>query len=138
MLIQPGNWGSVIKKTGSSHPCWNREQVLEQVRLMHFQYKPSRLDATFCCETLETIRCYKSKQCPAGFIYEVEIINCEAPFHKGDFNAVEPLPGNPGTMWEIALKYWQYLLKTTVQEWPGVECSEIVSASPLRVVRKVP
>jgi hypothetical protein len=137
-IIQPGNWGRIIKQVGSSHPCWNREQVLEQVRLKFFSHKPSRLNATFCCERLDTIRCYKSKNCPTGFLYEVEIIDAAAPWHKGDFNAVEPLARRSDSMTEIALKYWRYSLKTNVEEWPGVECSEIVSASPLKVLRKLP
>jgi hypothetical protein len=74
-IILPGNWGSIINKIGFGHPCWTRERILEQVRSELFSDKPSRLNATFCCEKLDTIRCYKSKNCPAGFLYEVEIIN---------------------------------------------------------------
>ena len=111
--------------------------VLEAIRAWHFPNKPSRLSCAFACETIETIRCYKSAQCPNGFIYEVEIIERTAPQHKGDFNAVEPLPRLDLDMWSIAHKYWEYGLKTNVQEWPGVECSEILTASPLRIIQKV-
>jgi hypothetical protein len=136
-VIIPGNWGKNIFEIGPNHNSWKREMALEAVRAWNFPNKPSRLAGAFACETIETIRCYKSKQCPDGFIYEVEIIERNAPQHKGDFNAVEPLPGLAYDMWSIAQKYWEYGLKTDVQEWPGVECSEILTASPLKVIRTI-
>ena len=65
------------------------------------------------------------------------MVDSTAPRHKGDFNAVEPLPGRQETMEQIAFKYWQYILKTSVEEWPGIECSEIVSLSPLKVMQRL-
>jgi hypothetical protein len=41
-------------------------------------------------------------------------------------------------MHEIAHLYWQYGFKTSVAELPDVECSEILSASPLKVLKKRP
>jgi hypothetical protein len=94
-IIQPGNWGMMIKNIGALHPCRNREQALEQVCLKFFPHKPSRLNGTFCCEKLDTILCYKSAHCPEGFLYEVEIMNPASPKQRGDFNAVErPLENN--------------------------------------------
>jgi hypothetical protein len=43
-----------------------------------------------------------------GSIYEVVMTDENAAQHKGDFNAVQPLPGCPYDMWTIATKYWQY------------------------------
>ncbi|SEP43918.1 hypothetical protein [Nitrosovibrio sp. Nv6] len=136
-LIHPGNWGKFLLEMNLSHPSWAREIALEAVRAWHYADKPSRLKSTFACDTIEAIRCYKAHHCSEGFIYEVEIVDIKAPKHKGDFNAVEPLPTLSDDMWSIALRYWQYNLKTNIQECPGVECSEIVTASPLKVVRKI-
>jgi hypothetical protein len=130
-IIEPGNYGRVIRLTGPNHRHWHRENILEQVRLRLFPEKPSRLSATFCCDSLQTALCYKSAQHRVeDFLYEVELIDPGARRHKGDFNAVEPLPRCQANMEEIAVRYWQYSLKTKV--WEGVECSEIVSASPLQ------
>lgn len=136
-LIKPGNWGRKLFEIGSSHRCWSREMALEAVRAYVFPHKPSRLESTFVCDSIESIRCYKSTQCPEGYIYEVEVQNITAPTHKGDFNAVEPLPNHSDDMWAIAHNYWQYSFKTNVTEWPGVECSEIVTSSSLKVIRKI-
>lgn len=136
-IIEPGNWGRIILSTGVSHPRWNREIILEAVRIQYFPAKPSRLSSTFCCDNRETIKCYKSAQNPSGIIYEVEHTDLRFPYHKGDFNAVEPVPRRPENMMQIASLYWQYALKTSVAEWPGVECSEIVSQSPIRIINKI-
>src|SRR5688572_28017896 len=107
------------------------------MRVSRFPEKPSRLKSLFACQTVEAMRCYGSVHCPNGFVYEVVMTDESARTHKGDFNAVEPLHGRPEDMWSMAQAYWEYALKTSVQEWPGIECSEIVMASPLTVVRKI-
>jgi len=135
MIIQPGNWGRIIRKQRETHQCWEREQVLERIRIEHYPKKPSRFESTFACETIEAIRCYKGKFCPQGYIYEVEIADGTQPCHRGDFNCVEPLPRRQENMEEIAHLYWKYALKTSIQEWPGVVCSEIVTSSGLKVLR---
>ena len=136
-IIEPGNWGRIILETGETHPCWHREQTLESIRRSHYPQKPSRLESAFVCEHLNTIKCYKAKHCANGHIYEVELVNSESLQHKGDFNAVEPMPRHNANMYEIAHLYWQYRLKTNVQEWPNVECSEIVTSSPLKIIRRL-
>ncbi|HVW99229.1 MAG TPA: hypothetical protein VHA52_02145 [Candidatus Babeliaceae bacterium] len=136
-IIQPGNWGKILLSTGINHPSWYRENILEAVRLEHFPGKPSRLASTFCCDSLDTIRCFRSSHNPTGHIYEVEHTDLRLPYHKGDFNAVEPLPRRTENMFQIASLYWQYDLKTSVEEWPGIECSEIVSQSPIKIINKI-
>jgi hypothetical protein len=111
--------------------------ALEAVRAWMFPHKPSRLKSTFACDSIETIRCYKERHCPDGFTYEVEVVDHAASTHKGDFNAVEPLPNLVDDIWMIARKYWEYALKTNVEEWPGVECSEIVISSSLKIINKI-
>lgn len=133
-IVMPGNWGDNIFAIGPNHRAWAREMALEAIRSWHFPAKPSRLKSTFACDNYETISCYKSAQCRDGFIYEVRIVDDGCAVHKGDFNAVQPLPGCPDGMMQIAYKYWMYELKTDVQGWEGVECSEIVTASALEVV----
>jgi hypothetical protein len=57
---------------------------------------------------------YKSIHMPIGYLYEVELVDEMAAMHKGDFNAVEPLPRLQDNMMQIAFRYWQYDLKTAV------------------------
>ena len=137
-IIQPGNWGKMIYKTGESHSCWNREIVLEKIRQKKYPDKPSRLNGCFACDNLQTIEFYKNHFCPKGYIYEVEIVDTQAPQHLGDFNAVEPLPGLNLNMEEIADRYWRYAQKTNIQGYPELICSEILTSSSLRVIRSLP
>lgn len=136
-IIEPGNWGYKIFEVGPTHNAWAREMALEAVRAWKYTSKPSRLKSSFACDNYETIQCYKSKNIPNGYIYKVEIVSTECLIHKGDFNAIQPLPGKSETMWQIADAYWQYKLRTDVAEWPNVDCSELVIASSLRVVEIV-
>jgi hypothetical protein len=136
-IVEPGNWGKKIMEIGPKHQCWAREISLEYIRIHYFSQKPSRLQGTFSCETIETIRAYQSRHVPGGFIYRVELVDASLPTHKGDFNAVQPLPRVNADMVQIALWYWEYKFKTSVEGWSGVECSEIVSSSPLKVLEVV-
>ena len=133
-FIHPGRWGRIIKRTGPTHPSWNREQVLEAVRASDFAEKPSRLKATFACLTRDAIEFYRRVHTPGAVIYAVELAAADAPSHVGDFNAVEPLPRRSETMTEIAKLYWTLGLRTNVAEAPGVECLELVSTSALKIV----
>lgn len=133
-IIQPGNWGRKIKEIGTRHPSWNREITLEAVRINYFPTKPSRLESTFCCNNLETIKAYHHKNNPDGIIYLVDFVDQRLPYHIGDFNAVEPLPGRPENMVQIANLYWTNGLHTQVDGWPGIDCTEIVSNVALKVL----
>jgi len=136
-VIEPGNWGKKILEYGLNHSLWYREVILEAVRLHNFPSKPSRFNCTFSCDSLEAIKAYKSRHCHNGYIYKVDIMNKEYPIHKADFNAVEPLPGVKENMMQMAQMYWQYIFKTSVEDWPGVECSEILTLSSLKIIKQI-
>lgn len=135
--IKRGNWGRIILETGDTHPSWYRESILERIRCERYPEKPSRFDCCFACDNLETMKFYKRKNTPDGYIYEVEIIDESCVKHKGDYNAVEPMPHLHMNMEQIADKYWQYKLKTSVKGYPGIEHSEVLVSSDLRVVKLI-
>ena len=132
-IVEPGNWGTKILEIGPSHNWWNSEQILERVRLESYPEKPSRFHSTFACESLDTAICYRSKSGPSNIIYSVMITNISLPWHRGDFNATKTLPRH-ANMETIAELYWRYGLKTAIEEWRGVICSEIVTLSSLKVL----
>lgn len=137
-IIEPGNWGKMIREAGTKHRSWNREMLLEEMRVLHFPEKPSRLNSCFCCISLETMNLYQKHLCPNGYIYEVEIMDAFAPFHTGDFNAVEPMPRHHADKYQIAYGYWQYRYKTTIEfEGKAIACTEFLTASRLRVLQKL-
>lgn len=140
-VIAPGNWGSIIKATGSSHHSWYREMTLEAVRTAHFPSKPSRLVATFSCSDLATAEFYRQidvmrgRKATADHLYEVEKVDPSAIEHRADFNLVEPIPGRGETMEQIAFLYWTAGRWYTIADMPGIRCEEIVTPSELRVIR---
>jgi hypothetical protein len=142
-IVLPGNYGDIIKATGPGHISWEREQVLEQVRTTHFADKPSRLTSTFSCADLPSAQFYRSvpvtrgEKKTADFLYEVEKVKPDAVEHRADFNVVQPLPGRPENMEQIAVLYWTARLWTTVAEAPSIRCEEVVTALPLRIIKQI-
>lgn len=140
-IILPGNYGRIIRQTGKSHPHWHRERELEEVRKRKFSDKPSRLGSAFACTSLETARFYMQVPALQGAVamqpvlYEVEKVVPDAPEHRTDFNVVQPLPGRPETMSEIATLYWTAALWITIKEQPTLRCEELVTLSPLRILK---
>jgi hypothetical protein len=140
-IVLPGNYGRIIREVGPAHPLWSREQELERVRTDAFPDKPSRLDATFACTTLDTARFYANLPQVRGtshpVIYEVEKVDAKAPEHRADFNVVQPLPRRSETMTEIAALYWAAALWATIADNPNIRCEELVTPSALRIIKQV-
>lgn len=136
VVIKPGNWGRTILETGKTHSWWESENILEEVRQKSYPEKPSRLQSAFAYEFLETALLDRNRSAPNDYIYSVIIDDCNKPWHRGDFNATRPMPRHYADMHQIADMYWQYKLKCSVSEWPGIICSEIVTLSSLTVVLK--
>jgi len=142
-VVLPGNYGRIINLLGKDHPLWNRERTLEQVRKQRYSAKPSRLTSTFSCVDIDVARFYmnvpalQGKAALYSVLYEVEKVDVDAVEHHADFNVVQPLAGRPETMSEIATKYWEASLWVTIAERPAIRCEELVTPSPLRIIREM-
>lgn len=69
-VIRPGNYGRIIQITGSTHPHWTRETVLEKVHREEFPNKPSRLLSAFVVmNDRRTAEFYMRHQCKTGKLY---------------------------------------------------------------------
>ncbi|MBR2535620.1 MAG: hypothetical protein IKE66_06060 [Hyphomicrobium sp.] len=55
-IIEPGNYGRIVRAMGWRHSFAYREMALESARLTRFAHLPSRLDAAFVLLTLEEMR----------------------------------------------------------------------------------
>lgn len=142
-LILPGNWGRILNEyvVGKSDTTFLlRETVLEHIRATEFPEKPSRLHASFALPSLDAARFYKTYNHQFGVIYEVEIVDSTMPLHEGDFNLVQPKPGQRWMegMERVARSYWRGE-RSTVLDSIGhpiqTDCREIVVGSPLRIVK---
>ncbi|WFU69440.1 hypothetical protein [Bradyrhizobium sp. CB2312] len=139
-IVQPGNWGRIIRKYQSPSSnlqtfgnAWlmARELIFESVRAAQFSAKPSRLDAAFCCLDEASARAYQNQADGAQIqtLHEVELVDPTKPTHQAPLPMVDyPPPMTP------------FIEQTTlraVQYWSGDPNGnqEIVTLSPLRVVR---
>lgn len=52
-IIEPGNFGRIIRCHGTAHNLYRREMTYEAIRQQHFPSRPSRLDCLFCFPTAE-------------------------------------------------------------------------------------
>jgi len=52
-MIEPGNFGRIIRQSGPQHQLFQREMTYEAVRQTYFPHRPSRLDSLFCFPSLE-------------------------------------------------------------------------------------
>ena len=52
-IIEPGNFGRIIRQQGQAHALFRREMIYEAVRQGCFPHRPSRLECLFCFPTLE-------------------------------------------------------------------------------------
>lgn len=73
----------------------------------------------------------------AQVLYEVEKTDNAAPEHRADYNVVQPLPGVPYDMTQIAHHYWAATFWTSIAERPGLRCEEVVTSSPFRILRRI-
>ena len=119
-----------------------REVILEQVRKEEFPDKPSRFEAAFVLPTLEAARYFHTHNQPFGLICEVDLVEPDKPVHEGDFNLVQPKPGQPwlSGMADIAQCYWRGERSTITDEQGQpvqTDCRELVICSPLRILSLV-
>jgi hypothetical protein len=52
-IIEPGNFGRIIRQQGEAHRLYRREMIYDEFRNKQFPDRPSRLQCVFCFPTLE-------------------------------------------------------------------------------------
>jgi hypothetical protein len=106
-VIEPGNFGRVIRLTGAAHPLYRREMAYEAFRQERFPDRPSRLECLFCFLTLqEAERCRANIQGYAeSILYEVESV--EASPHIADMNNAIQHFALPAFDTNIVAYYWR-------------------------------
>ena len=135
--MPPGGYGQRVRNAGENGRHWVREQVLEQVRAERYPAKPCRLDACFATLNIQTAMFYHQHHCLEGLAYCVTLVDCSAPCHIGDFNAIEPPAGTDFTMERIADDYWSGKQLFKIDGCPDLVCEELVTSSALRVVNRI-
>lgn len=114
-VIQPGNWGRILRLYEITNNQINqqavREVILELSRQIHAPNKASRLKSVFVCETLADAIAFRDKHQRLQHIYEVVPVREDAPMHVGNYELV--IASFPAryfeAMFDFAKDYWSGL-----------------------------
>jgi hypothetical protein len=132
-VIQPGNWGRIIRTYGWIHNRAIFETAMEYVRLTAFSHLPSRLDCAFFFDSLSEAQGYRNSDQSRQMmvIYEVEVIDKAATQHRTDYR-------NAGASGALDLgwinDYWAGNMKPPIN---GFNCQETLAVTSLKIVRAI-
>ena len=143
-IIEPGNWGRIVRIHGWAHPSARHEAALEQARLARFPAKPSRLDAAYVCPTVEDARSFRSVTPGFGqhILYRVSLCDPNANSHTTDPRLCFP-QGAFRYDWADAycLDYDPAGASIPGINWPvatsGIQLREMLTLSQLRVEERL-
>jgi hypothetical protein len=92
-----------VRLVGAQHTEWQRETILEHIRTAEFPHRPSRFDASFVIDDENEAGYYVQKHGPLAILYDVTLIDSNAPSHVADWKGTGPYDQ---TM-EWARRYWR-------------------------------
>ena len=136
-IVEPGNWGRIIRRHGWNHTFAIREMALEAARLANFENLPSRLDSCFGFASLTEAQTFQAQI--GGFqthlLYRVSIIDDTPIVGLTDSRLCGP-SGELRHNWADA--YWNGM--TMVEQ--GAEIAdgtwrEMLTLSPLRIEERL-
>jgi len=134
-MIEPCNFGRIILQTGASHNLFRRETVYEGIRQLHFQHRPSRLEALFCFPTFEEAQLWRAhiNGYADSVLHEVETE--ESDLFLADMNngiqhyAVEQFNLN------VIAYYWNGWVKSPDPK--AAILREVLLRRPAKVIRQI-
>lgn len=140
-VIEPGNFGRLMKTNPAGSFFAHRESIYECIRLKESPGKPSRLDSIFLLPSERDARTYQAQFDTRGIIYEVELLNRDARKHESLVElVVVSHPNTPpipvGHIEEFARRYWRYE-STVAMAMPAAGTVEVIVTSPVRLIRRI-
>jgi Protein of unknown function (DUF2441) len=139
-VIQPGNWGRLLKRQQVTQHNnvgmvpWHltRELVFETIREHGFGKLPSRLGSAFVLPTRHDADIYRSHNDQNHFhiLHEVDLVDLTAPVHRGWMSFLDYQGGPFLEATRVqALQYW------SGNKGDPEKGEEIVTVSPLKIVK---
>lgn len=141
-IIEPGNWGRIIRFLGWRHSEALKEMALEETRKTRFPDRPSRLEVAFVFITEAEARGFRARIAAfnSHILYRVTLVNPHALTHITDTRLSGP-QGELRPDW--ADVYWQEFDPATlavpgIPDWAAVtnghlQDREMLTLSPLRI-----
>lgn len=134
-IIEPGNFGRIIRRRGPAHNLYRREMAYEAIRQQHFPSRPSRLDCLFCFPTegeAELCRAHINGYADS-ILYEVE--SDEVDPHLADMNSALQNFALPAFDNSVIAYYWRGWQRSPDPK--AVILREVLLQSPVKVIRRL-
>lgn len=113
-VIKAGNWGRIIQKHYNLSDMNRRyvayrEASYEYARRIFAPAAPSRLECSYGCPTVEEASEFRNTHSPMAIIYEVELLDTNAPTKIASWASVDQLPqdANFELLTSMIQRYWQ-------------------------------
>ena len=134
-VIEPGNFGRLIRLRGEAHTLYRREMAYEAVRQKEFPDRPSRLDCLFCFPTLQEAEFYRAhiQGYADSILYEVE--SAEAELHIADLNNGLQLCGLSVFDINRIAYYWRGWERSCDPQ--AVVLREVILQCPVTILRRI-
>lgn len=136
-IILPGNFGRIIRtQAGGGDILLLREYIYEDVRKRDYSDKPSRMESCFLCQSINSALEFANPKRfdfnPTQLLYEVEILNPDAPRHIAPIELVGVNSNsNAWDAWRNAAKnYWEWNPSYTFNPM------EVVIKSPIKIMTR--
>ena len=136
-IVEPGNWGRVLRAHGWNHAQAFREMALESARVSRFSHCPSRLESGFAFVRLDDARAFQ--QTVNGFrthiLYRVRLTDRDAATGITDWELCE---ANGIMRHDWADAYWlaMKLLPNSEADVGGTGL-EVLALSPMRIEERL-
>jgi hypothetical protein len=104
-----------------------RELVYETIRAAQFPNLPSRLSCAFAFESIDHANQCMNEFSPWNSLYEIELLEPNAPSHRGGFNLIRfPAPN---------VEFLPVVAQSAEAYWRGesIEIAELITKSPLKI-----
>ena len=134
-VIEPGNFGRIIRLRGEADPLYRREMAYETLRDRLFSTHPSRLDCLFCFPTQQEAELCRAhiKGYAESVLYEVE--NAEVAPHIADMNGAVQHFALPKFDDKVITDYWRGWQPSPDHQ--AVILREVLLRSPVTVRRRI-
>ena len=135
-IIQPGNWGRIIRTYGWNHNRAMVEAAMEHVRQAVDPNLPARLDCAFFFDDLQEALFYRGSDASRLMmvLYEVQILDEEAVQLSTDYRNTGP-SGGLNLNW--ANDYWTGKMGPQAGPTGAIKCQETLAVTSLMIVQSM-
>lgn len=135
-IIEQGRWGRLLGEIGDAHEQFEREMMLERIRVSEFPEKPSRLTGSFAFGYLKHADQFQEWRWNNGLkehVYEVVPVDPQAAIHQAYLLCIPPLRDIDPI--SVCRAYWSSESLALGIDFARESAFEIIIDCPLQIIR---